>query len=451
MNEERSDLGDQQSSSEASNITTSGGSPSISVNMANFQIPPPEILELNDGSIASNWRTWVAVWKNYTLATKLDKEDEARQVATLLAVIGKEANKVFHTFTFSSADEAKKIELVLRKFEEYCIPRENTIYERFLFFTRDQHESETIDQYLTELRQIAANCDFESITPDQLLRDRLVTGTRNAEVRENLLKEKKLTLEKAVDTGRAAESTAAQIKVMSSESGLFAVKEQGKGQSDGSLCQSDGSPESRIKDCRFCGRSHERRNCPAFGQICAYCKKKNHFVAKCPVKTKVSAVQERFYLSVAGVGGGDREMVTLTVFKDAKSATGYEIAFLMDTGAQCNLLPVDVYKQVSGDQHLNFLYSRGKSALILANGEEHPIEGKATLFASRKGQKCQIEVNVGRGGGCEPILSKQTILDMNLIQILDSDHLSVVNIDSDLLLDEYADVFEGLGKLAGQY
>ena len=145
MNKECSDLGDQQSSSEASNITSSGGSPFlISVNMANFQIPPPEILQLNDGSLAFNWRTWVAAWKNYTLATKLDKEDEARQVAALLAVIGKEANKVFRTFTFSSPDEAKKIEPVLRNFEEYCIPRENTIHERFLFFTRDQRESETI-------------------------------------------------------------------------------------------------------------------------------------------------------------------------------------------------------------------------------------------------------------------------------------------------------------------
>ncbi|XP_068697065.1 uncharacterized protein [Montipora foliosa] len=143
---------------------------------------------------------------------------------------------------------------------------ENTIYERFLSFTGDQRESETIDQYPTELRQIAANCDFESITPDQLLRDRLVRGTRNATVHENLLKEKHLTLEKAVDIPRAAESTAAQIKVMSSESGLFAVKEQGKVQSDGSPVVT----ESRIKDFRFCGRSHERRSYPAFGQICAY-------------------------------------------------------------------------------------------------------------------------------------------------------------------------------------
>ena len=43
------------------------------------------------------------------------------------------------------------------------------------------------------------------------------------------------------------------------------------------------------------------------------------------------------------------------------------------------------------------------------------------------------------------------MLNNNLIQILDSDHFGVVKIDSDPLLDYYADVFEELGKLAGQY
>ena len=101
--------------------------------MANFQIPPPDILELNDGSTAANWQTWVSAWKKYTLATKLDKQEEERQVATLLAVITNEANKVFRTFTCASEGDTKKIAPVLKKFEDYCIPRENTIYERFLF------------------------------------------------------------------------------------------------------------------------------------------------------------------------------------------------------------------------------------------------------------------------------------------------------------------------------
>ena len=252
---------------------------SSSTTVANFQIPPPDILELNEGSTAANGRTWVSAWKNYTLATKLDKEEEEGQVATLLAVIGKEANKVFRTFTWASEGDAKKIVPVLKKFEDYCIPRENTIR----FSTRDQRESETVDQYLTELRQIAENCDFESLTPDQLLRDRFVTGTRNGKVRENLLKEKKLSLEKALDIARAAERTAAQMKVMTTESGLNAVKEKEKEQSDGSPFVND----SRVKDCKFCGRNHERRNCPAFGQTCAYCKRKNHFVANASAQQRL--------------------------------------------------------------------------------------------------------------------------------------------------------------------
>ena len=90
--------------------------------MAYFQIPPTDVLNLNDGSTASNWREWKSAWSNYTLATKLDKEEEARQVATLLAVIGKEANKVFRTFVWSAEGDVRKIELVLKQFEDYCVP-----------------------------------------------------------------------------------------------------------------------------------------------------------------------------------------------------------------------------------------------------------------------------------------------------------------------------------------
>ena len=141
---------------------------------------------------------------------------------------------------------------------------------------------------------------------------------------------------------------------MTVESGLNAVKQKEKEQSDDTPFMND----NRIRNCRFCGRNHERRCCPAFGQACAYCKKKNHFEVKCPAKSKVSTstVQERFYLSTAGVASGEgREMVILSVSKDAESMTSHEVAFLMGTGAECNLLPLDVYKGVTGDLELNFL------------------------------------------------------------------------------------------------
>ena len=101
-----------------------------------------------------------------------------------MAVIRQEANKVFETFTWVPEGDAKKIAPVLKI----------TVYPgRTLFTIIFCSLLGSVDQYVTELRQIAANCDFESLTSDRLLRDRLVTGTRNGKIRGNLLKEKKLT------------------------------------------------------------------------------------------------------------------------------------------------------------------------------------------------------------------------------------------------------------------
>ena len=188
-------------------------------------------------------------------------------------------------------------------------------------------------------------------------------------------KKKKLSLEKVIDIARAAESTAVKMKVMSAESGLSVVKEKDKQKEK--LGNVPSVSSGWIKDCKFCGRNHERRSCPAFGQICAYCKKKNHFVVKCPAKSKVSCVQ--------CTGNGGREMATLTASKESNALSSNDVTFLMDTGAECNLLPLNVYKRVTGDLHSNFLNARGKSVLVLANGDEQPIEGKATVYVSRKG------------------------------------------------------------------
>ena len=78
-------------------------------------------------------------------------------------------------------------------------------------------------------------------------------------------------------------------------------------------------------------------------------------------------------------------MVTLTISKESKALSDHDVNFLIDTGAECSLLPLDVFKKVTGDLHLNFLNARGQSVLVLVNGDEQPIEGKATVNVCRKG------------------------------------------------------------------
>ena len=63
---------------------------------------------------------------------------------------------------------------------------------------------------------IAKNCAHNGITPDGILRDRLVLGIRDDKVRGRPLRVTDLTLQKALDICKAAEQTSQQLKMMSS-------------------------------------------------------------------------------------------------------------------------------------------------------------------------------------------------------------------------------------------
>ena len=145
-------------------------------------------LDIHDSNVAEKWKKFRLAWDNYSLATELNKKGENIQVATLITIIGEDARDVYSTFNWSEEGDNAKIAPVLQKFAEYCQPRKNVPFERYRFNRRSQEPGETYDQYRTALRKLAEGCEFEAITPDEILRDRLVFGVRDDNVRERLLK-----------------------------------------------------------------------------------------------------------------------------------------------------------------------------------------------------------------------------------------------------------------------
>ena len=137
-----------------------------------FALPPPPPLDIHDLKAAEKWKEFEQAWKNYSIAMKLHQEPEAVQVATLLTVIGAEARTVFATFTdWASDTDQNKIQPVLQKFAAYCQPLKNVPFERYKFYSRMQESGESYDHYRTALRQLAKRWEFESIIPNQILRD----------------------------------------------------------------------------------------------------------------------------------------------------------------------------------------------------------------------------------------------------------------------------------------
>ena len=73
-------------------------------------------------------------------------------------------------------------EIVLDKFEQFCLGEANEIYETFLFNKRNQEEGETIDAYVSCLLKFAKTCNFKA-NEERMLRDRICLGVRDDTVR----------------------------------------------------------------------------------------------------------------------------------------------------------------------------------------------------------------------------------------------------------------------------
>lgn len=105
----------------------------------------------------------------------------------------------------------RTVQGILTALETYCVPRKYTTYERYVFRTTVQ-EDRSFDVFVTDLRRRAEYCDFEGIK-DSLIRDQIVVGISDPKLRERLLRETDLTLEKAIKLCRITEQSKEQSKL----------------------------------------------------------------------------------------------------------------------------------------------------------------------------------------------------------------------------------------------
>lgn len=117
---------------------------------------------------------------------------------------------MYNTFDIV-ADDREKIDVLKTKFKGHCEPRKNCTYIRYVFFTRNQGQHESVASYVTYLKTKAKPCKFEHLS-DGLMHDRIVCGIQNEGCRARLLREAELTLTKAIDICRAQEVSSQQSK-----------------------------------------------------------------------------------------------------------------------------------------------------------------------------------------------------------------------------------------------
>ena len=166
-----------------------------------------------------------------------------------------------------------------------------------------------MDQFVTELCKQVKDCEFGSLK-DDLMMHVLIRGVDSDRMRRKLLEAENLDLAKAIRLCQITESanTSRQCTDTNCKEEVAVISSMSRvGTPQRELSQrslrSDQLANGDVKNgsqtgspfgvCSRCGRSHRPRQCPAFGQLCNKCGRRNHIARVCrAVVTQTHLVEE---------------------------------------------------------------------------------------------------------------------------------------------------------------
>uniref|UniRef100_A0A1B6L0V9 RNA-directed DNA polymerase n=1 Tax=Graphocephala atropunctata TaxID=36148 RepID=A0A1B6L0V9_9HEMI len=196
-------------------------------------------------------------------------KDDAK-APILLTLIGPKPYGVLRNLVSPKTVDSLDFDTIVKELKSHYAPKKLVISERFKFYKRDQLPSESISNYVVELKQLASQCNFNSFL-EEALRDRLVCGVNNEAIQRKLLTEHSLTFTKAVELAVSMELASNELKSFHSDSSASNVNKV--------------SQRKVERKCTCCGEvNHGWVNCKYKNYSCNVCKKKGHLAKICRKK-----------------------------------------------------------------------------------------------------------------------------------------------------------------------
>ena len=244
------------------------------------------------------------------------------------------------------------------------------------------------------------------------------------------------------------------------------------GEASGSDEKVDFIKQKSGKSCSKCGTFHPIKQCPTFGKVYHSCNRPDHFKAVCKSKSNVEQKQRKqskkrklkgkkiYYVNDdSESSGSDGDELFIGMVKadqntdtDEWSAklkiNGKNLKFKLDTGADCNVISKTLFEQI----RTNEVIRECKTKLFAYNKEQIAVKGKVQLLSDYKGKCCLLGFKVVDIDS-QALLGLNTCKELNLLK-----HIIVLNKEgqeaspnkksqADKLIEEYDDVFNGLGNL----
>ncbi|XP_077554845.1 uncharacterized protein LOC144169516 [Haemaphysalis longicornis] len=225
-----------------------------------------------------NFDSYLERFELFIIANDVIQE---KVLPVFLTAIGAEAYEVLRSLVVPDAPANKTFAEGKQLLQAHYRPSSLVIAERGKFNRRVQHEQESVEDFIVELKHLARKCDFGEFLNDAL-RDRLVAGVRNEDTQRALFAEENLKFDNACKIALGRELAARGSALMKATDGnINSLKSRQRENREG--CDATSQPsESRPKiQCERCGKNHSASKCWYKEFSCRRCDKLGHLQKMC--------------------------------------------------------------------------------------------------------------------------------------------------------------------------
>ena len=334
-------------------------------------------------------------------------------------------------------------------------PKKNVDYQVFQFRQAVQQPGETVDQFVTRLRKLAATCEFSDVAKE--IKSAVIQNCLSKRLRRYALREDALTLDNLMAKARSLEASEMEAsgmerKLPTEEANLVSQKQQSKASR-----QMNKPTPSNNKTCRQCGLTwpHNAKPCPAKGQVCHKCGKQNHFARMCLTRVPQQQGQQSHVNQVTSdLDSSSDDEYLYVLSRDTHGSkiprmsvmiNEIPVDMIIDTGASIDILDETAYHKVNYSGKITLKPSTKRLFAYGSKSQLHVI-GSFEATGTFRNNRTVSTLHVLQGSHGS-LLSYSTAVALGILDI-QLHHISSTPM-CEQLFRQYTSLFEGIGKLKG--
>lgn len=382
---------------------------------------------------------------------------EAKRGKVLISSLNAKLYNLLKNLLAPENPSEKDFSALKKVLKDHLNPKALIIPSRHMFINRKQHEGESINKYIAELRSLAIPCEYKEDMLNTMLRDVFVSGLRDRNILDRLFQEDDIDLDKTIKIALSMEKAvqgANEIIGKSPEIKVFkAGKKEAKSRKPNNVLK-----RNKNGYCSRClGNDHNKNNCRFISSECRFCKKIGHIEKACyaakktrPVKQKkVETTNDCDSKNEIPIYGFDSRSDILKEEEPKKPPIMIQVkienktvSMELDTGGTVSVMSLNKFRQISNKKILPT-----KIVFKTYRGDKVVPLGYVTVKVEYNSQKLNLNLYIVKEN-LDTIFGREWLykinLDWNSIKTLKTS--SEINLKK--MFEDYKEIFDGkLGEI----